>query len=298
MKKNNEITDMVKKYIYENIDENVSPTDTADAVNYSTRKLNRIFFLVTGLTLGEYIRWSKLAKAFFEVKHGGTPLIDICLKYGYETQGDFTRAFKDNFAVTPGDYRKTKQSITAKNWHVNEFIHQEAHNASSEGLFTRGHVEHWIVAKPERLWVSIRKNTENLPSYKFYNLCDKEGIIKKAEAFSNTVLVGGAYLPSKYNRLLSFGVEVETDYPPNLIGEYEVICILQSKFVVFNYPKYSIEKHGDAIRSTWGAQYNFDIKAKGLKWDVSNVPVFEIDNDEIGYALWFPARDAETQIHF
>lgn len=293
MNKLSEVAEAAKKYIKLNIEAGVSPEDTAKAANYSLRQLNRIFSLYTGLTLGEYIRWSKLSKAFFEVKHSETPIIEIAFKYDYETQESFTRAFKENFAVTPGDYRKTKQSITAKNWHVNEFIHQEAHNTLNEGLFTRGHVDNWIIIKPERLWVSIRKNTENLPAYKFYDLCGEEGVMKKASSFPNVVGMGGAYFSMKKNCQLSFGVEVETDYPKDLIGEYEVTRIPQSKYVVFNYPKYSIDKHGDAIRSTWGAQSDYAIKAQGLRWDFDNAPVFEDDDNEIGYILWFPACDAE-----
>lgn len=100
------IVESAKMYIEENIKTSVTPEETAKASNYSLRQLNRIFSLSTGLTLAEYIRWSKLAKAFFEVKNSDNPLIDIALKYGYESQEGFTRAFKDSFAVTPGDYRK------------------------------------------------------------------------------------------------------------------------------------------------------------------------------------------------
>lgn len=80
----NENVEIAKKYIEKNIKNGVSPEETAKMLNYSLRQLNRIFSFTTGLTLAEYIRWSKLAKAFFEVKNSDTSLIDIALKYGYE----------------------------------------------------------------------------------------------------------------------------------------------------------------------------------------------------------------------
>lgn len=83
------------------------------------------------------------------------------------------------------------------------------------------------------------------------------------------------------------------DYQGDLLNKYEVIRIPQSKYVVFNYPKYSIDKHGDAIRSTWGVQGDFDIEAYNLRWDFDNTPIFESDDIEMGYSLWFPACDLE-----
>jgi len=129
-----DIAESVKKYIERNIEQGVSPSDTAKAANYSLKQLNRIFFMVTGLTIGEYIRWNKLAKALFELKHSDASIISIALKYGYDSQEAFTRAFKENFSVTPGEYKKMKSGFTAKNWHINQFIHQTAHNFLTEIL--------------------------------------------------------------------------------------------------------------------------------------------------------------------
>ena len=123
-----EVAESIKKYIERNIEQGVSPDNAAKVANYSLKQLNRIFFMVTGLTIGEYIRWNKLAKALFELKHNDASIINIAMKYGYDSQEAFTRAFKENFDVPPGEYKKAKGKFTAKNWHVNQFIHQTAHN--------------------------------------------------------------------------------------------------------------------------------------------------------------------------
>jgi len=287
-----EIVEYAKKHIEHNIEKGVNPDETARAVNYSLKQLNRIFTMFTGLTIGEYIRWNKLAKALFELKYTENPIVDISLKYGYDSQEGFTRAFKDNFSINPGEYRKTKHPVTAKNWHVNQFIHQEAHNASDEGLYKRGNVDNWIIMKPNRIWVSGRKNTGKLHPSKFYSL-PGDDLMKRVFSLSDTVGGGGAYFPSDDYSGLSFGVEVAEDYPLELLNGFEITRVPQSKYVVFNYPKYPVENHGDAIRSTWGAQKDYDITAQGLTWNMDNMPVFEDDNEETGYTLWFPACDAE-----
>ncbi|MDF2544084.1 MAG: DNA-binding protein AraC-type, partial [Herbinix sp.] len=238
-------------------------------------------------------RWSKLAKSLFALKYSDNPVIDIALKYGYESQESYTRAFKYNFSLNPGEYRKTKQQVTAKNWHMNQIIHQSAHNALDEGLFRCGTVDNWKIVKPDRIWVSARRNTENLPAGKFYGICEQEGIIRKVSTLSNVISIGGAYFPSNDNSGLCFGAEVEDDYPLELLSEFEfeIFRVPQSKYVVFNYPKYPIENHGDAIYSTWYAQKDYDISAQGLEWNLEKMPIFEDDDDEMGYTLFFPASD-------
>lgn len=291
MNKYQEIVEAAKKYVDSNIEYQVSPDDVAKETNYSLRQLNRIFARSTGITVGEYIRWSKLAKSLFELKYSDNPVIDIALKYGYESQESYTRAFKDNLSLNPGEYRKTKQQVIAKNWYINQFIHQSAHNALDKGLFRGGNVDSWIIVKPDRIWVSARRNTENLQAGKFYDICGREGIIRKVGALSNVISIGGAYFPLIDNNGLCFGAEVEEDYPLELLSEFEIFRVPQSKYVVFNYPKYPIENHGDAIYSTWHAQKDYDIAAQGLEWNLKKMPIFEDDDDEMGYTLFFPASD-------
>ncbi|MDR2972941.1 MAG: AraC family transcriptional regulator, partial [Bacteroidales bacterium] len=90
-----EVTEFVKKYIECNVENGVTSDSAAKTANYSLKQLNRIFSLITGLTLGEYIRWYKLTQALFDLKYSEMSIIDIAFKYGYESQEAFTRAFKD-----------------------------------------------------------------------------------------------------------------------------------------------------------------------------------------------------------
>ena len=245
----------------------------------------------TGITIGEYIRWNKLVKSLFELKYTDNSLIDIALKYGYESQESYMRAFKNSFSLNPGEYRKTKQQVTAKNWHINQLIHQSAHHTLDKGLCRRGNVDSWIIVKPDRIWAFARRNTEKLPAGEFYNTCVREGVMSKTGALTNVISIGGAYFPSDDNSGLRFGAEVAEDYPAELLYEFEIIQIPQSKYVVFNYPKYPIENHGDAICSTWNAEKDYNIAAQGMKWTFGELPVFEDDDEETGYTLYFPAAD-------
>lgn len=103
MNKYDQIVEAAKQYIERNIEHAVSPDDVAKGMSYSLKQLNRIFSMSTGITVGEYIRWSKLVKSLLELKYTDEPIIDIALKYGYESQESYTRAIKDNFSLNPGE---------------------------------------------------------------------------------------------------------------------------------------------------------------------------------------------------
>jgi AraC family transcriptional regulator len=101
LNKYQEIVEAVKKYIESNIECVISPDDVANEINYSLRQLNRIFSMSTGITVGKYLRWNKLVKSLFELKYSDNPIIDIALKYGYESQESYMRAFKESFSINP-----------------------------------------------------------------------------------------------------------------------------------------------------------------------------------------------------
>lgn len=67
----------------------------------STYHFQRMFSFITNVTLAEYIRRRRLTLAAFELQNTGVKVIDIALKYGYESPEAFSRAFKKIHGVGP-----------------------------------------------------------------------------------------------------------------------------------------------------------------------------------------------------
>jgi len=316
-----EVSKCTKMYIEKNIENDITPDDAAKAANYSLKQLNRIFSLTTGLTLGEYIRWYKLTQALFELKYSRMSIIDIAFKYGYESQEAFTRAFKEVFSLNPGEYRKTRHEIVPKNRHISKLIHDEEHKYYyRKGIFLRLSVESWMITKPNRIWAGLRRNKNNLRVNKFYEICEQEELLQKVfllPSMSYVIMEGGAYLPTEIfnkdkwqeyleakangNRSngyrwyrkweLSYGIEVEEDFPLDLLRDFEIINIPQCDYVVFNCKKNWGDKHDDVVKSAWSAQKDYDLASHGLKWAFEKIPYFEADDKEMGYTLWFPVSE-------
>lgn len=65
----NKIMETAKNYVNENIEQGISVEDLAHHLSYSVKQLNRIFVMMTGITPSEYLRWTRLIKAVFELKY-------------------------------------------------------------------------------------------------------------------------------------------------------------------------------------------------------------------------------------
>ncbi len=88
-------------YIEEHITEKIDYEKVAQEAYSSSFHFQRMFTMVCGYTLGEYIRMRKLTLAAEELIGTKQKVIDIALKYGYDTPESFTRAFCRYHGVTP-----------------------------------------------------------------------------------------------------------------------------------------------------------------------------------------------------
>lgn len=98
-------------YMESNLLDVRSPEEVADHVHVSCMYLQRGFQVLTGYTLGEYMRNRRMYLAAVELTNSSAPVIDIALKYGYETPASFNKAFQRYHGVTPMDIRKSRGSI-------------------------------------------------------------------------------------------------------------------------------------------------------------------------------------------
>lgn len=85
--------------------ETVDFDEVAKAAGSSTFHFMRMFNILTGFTVGEYIRNRRLTLAGKELALSDVKIVDIALKYGYETHESFTKAFQRFHGVSPSGAR-------------------------------------------------------------------------------------------------------------------------------------------------------------------------------------------------
>ena len=93
-------------YIENNITENLDYNEIAKEATCSNFYFQRIFGILCGITLGEYIRNRRLTLAGSELSSSNLKIIDIALKYGYDSPESFTRAFIKFHGITPSKAKK------------------------------------------------------------------------------------------------------------------------------------------------------------------------------------------------
>ena len=75
----------VVDYIEEHITEDMDMNDMAKIVCCGVYQFGRIFSYVVGVSLSEYIRRRRLSLAAIELQGGHARVIDVALKYGYDS---------------------------------------------------------------------------------------------------------------------------------------------------------------------------------------------------------------------
>lgn len=94
------------QYIEAHITEPLTIETIARAVNVSPFYFQKGFALLCGFTVSEYIRNRRLALAGNDLAATDEKVIDIALKYGYDSPDSFTRAFTRFHGVTPTAARR------------------------------------------------------------------------------------------------------------------------------------------------------------------------------------------------
>lgn len=94
------------QYIEYNLTEKLDAEAIANHVYSSSFHFQRVFSLLTGMTLGEYIRNRRLSLAGSELMKNDSKVIDVAFKYGYETSESFSKAFLRFHGVTPSSAKK------------------------------------------------------------------------------------------------------------------------------------------------------------------------------------------------
>ena len=93
-------------YAEDHLTDDVSLDDVARAVHLSPFFLQRGFSLMTGYGIGEYLRNRRLYQAALDLRKTEEKVIDVALRYGYETPESFTKAFARFHGATPTQVRE------------------------------------------------------------------------------------------------------------------------------------------------------------------------------------------------
>jgi len=89
------------EYMESNITNKIDYEEVANEIGYSVYHFQRMFSFITDISMVEYVRRRRMTMAAFELQNSSIKVIDIALKYGYESPEAFARAFQNLHGITP-----------------------------------------------------------------------------------------------------------------------------------------------------------------------------------------------------
>lgn len=277
------------EYVEKNLDSTLDIDEIAKTAYSSRYHFQRMFHAVTGFTLTEYIRNRRLTLAAEEVAATDSKLIDIALKYGYESPDAFTKAFKRLHGITPSALKKSNVKIKA----FPKLSFQISIKGECEMIYR-------IVEKDafKVFGVEFETTTLNGACYKeIPEFCDKiweDGThykINKILGYSEKHMLHGIHYDFKEDgsRRYMMGWEVpEKDIPQ----EYKTLDIAPCTWAVFE-GKGSMPE-GIAIQDVWRRIYSEWFPSSGFE-QVEGPCIekyFWDDNQYVDYTceVWIPVK--------
>lgn len=99
--------------IEENLDGVIDVADLARRAVTSEYHFRRVFSVLAGMPLSEYVRRRRMSVAAADVL-AGTPLVDVAVRYGYGSADAFRRAFVAVHGLTPEQARRPDAVLTSQ----------------------------------------------------------------------------------------------------------------------------------------------------------------------------------------
>lgn len=242
----------------------------ASLANCSLFHFLRLFQVVTGITAGDYSRRRRLSRAAVDLAAGSEKVIDLALRYGYESPEAFARAFKRLFGLSPSEARLS--STTLETWPPLRLA------VILEGSSS---IKYRIVHKPGfvvggyALRTSCLNGENNRAIPEFWNQCLGDGRAQGLLAYHAGL--GHLGLCAEWDKgreqfTYMIGVDLDKardDLPPAT----RQIAIPAASYAVFE----SIGPMPHSIQDTWVRAFNEWFPTSG--WEHAGTPDFEVYPD-------------------
>ncbi len=257
----------------------------------SSFHFQRIFSIMCGFTLGDYIRMRRLSLAADELVHSRGKIIDIALKYGYETPESFTRAFSRFHGITPTEAKNGK---TVKSFS----------KLSVKLILTGGNELNYRIEKPKAIKVICKREAVHKPETGagtpditgFWKKCAQDGTMNKIlkyipETPTLAGLLGICFSLETDGDMLPYGIGVEYNGAPAEPG-LEVIELPDYTYAVFPFkgkmPDAFIETYKKIVSEFFPGSDRYEY-AEGVEFEV--YPSDKIDAPDYSGEIWIAVKE-------
>ena len=101
----------VIEYIENHLQEQIEYKELSKMIGVNEYTFQRIFSLLSNVTVTEYIRNRRLSEAGQELYLKDKKVIDIAIKYGYNNPTAFSRAFEKFHGIKPSEVKNNLERL-------------------------------------------------------------------------------------------------------------------------------------------------------------------------------------------
>ena len=277
------------QYIEEHLTDDIDYSEVSKIACCSEYHFKRMFSFLSGIGLSEYIRRRRLTLAALDLKDTNLRIIDVAIKYGYDSADAFSRAFHSMHGILPSEARSENTQL-------------KAYPRMTFQLFIKGGCEmnYRIVEKGPFKLVGIKKRVPiifkgaNPEIAKMAELLTPE-IIKQLKAISNVeptgIISASANFPEgrmEEKGELDHYIGVATT--SNETADFDVLEIDGSTWAIFE----SIGPFPETLQNVWGRIYSEWFPSSGYEaapgpeilWNESP----DTGNPKYRSEIWIPVK--------
>lgn len=278
--------DVIDEQLKQGLSDEVTLHAFAGSMHYSPYHVTRKFRQVTGLSFREYLHKRKLSFALIELRDSGQTILEIAVKYGFSSHEAFSRAFKELYGVTPGEYRKNPRPVVLRTkitvldcylmengeigmektmdpiriYHVQIPAHKFLHVKNYE---SDGYWDFW-----EKMETEPGKDCDTICGLLDSIKGKLDGDDREIGTYSGQIV---GYLNEADGRAPeAYGIRLPADYAGPIPEQMELIDVSENEYLVFEHGPFDYEtQFGGAYEALLKAIDEYSYANTGYKPDTS-----------------------------
>ncbi|KHE72668.1 AraC family transcriptional regulator [Halobacillus sp. BBL2006] len=274
-------------YIEEHLLEDLSIEEIAQKANASVFHFQRMFSLLTNMSVGEYLRKRRLTLAAHELSKTDEKIIDIAYKYRYDTPESFSKAFKKQHGISPRDVKCFTGKMQSYNRLVIQVSVKGAEPMQYE-IVEKGPVQ--VVGVKEEVSCVNGENQRIIP--KLWDKVNKEGMSQRLFRLNDGAIKGvlGVCVDKSKTKANHIDYWIAVSHEGDVPEGFSKLDLPASKWAVF-------EVHGpmpDAIQKVWKQIYSEWFPSSG--YEHAGTPDLEVYSEEDPFSedyyseIWIPVK--------
>ena len=278
-----EAVQRMQDYIAGHLDVEITMADLAEAARYSPWYAHRLFREHTGYGPAEYIRRMRLAQSALRLKAEHARIIDMAFDLGFSSVDGYTRAFRKEFGINPGEYARSPVPIKLFVAYGVKFrnLRKECSTmAEPKNVFIQ------VIHKPRRQVIIKRGiHADNYFDYCGEVGCDVWGVLLSMDSLCGEPVC--LWLPERYRlpdtSTYVQGVEVAEDFDGIIPEGFDVITLEEADYLMFQGEPFAEEDYCEAIFAVQNAMNRYVPSVIGYCWDDTNPRIQLEPRGERGY---------------